>query len=335
MTVNDLQSEQFMTLLTDALLAGPGSPQWQEAVSILRRAGAEGDEYAMLITAREHLESGRQYRAVRPGPNFTRKVLTEIEQTTPRRSLGGSPATWIALAAIVLVAAMIGLLVYVAAPRDTDTGSLAELDRTYFVQPRVVTDFSGTLAPDWQPIGQLEVQPTRRGLRLAATQSQAEGDDGHLGGGVVTQQPLAGDQPFAVEVQLRTMRLNDDLIPQLFIADSAEFSPDRGTSGRELVYLVQNGRSAVALPDGRLADQADFPAQQARNGITIRIAVNARHATVDVAGQRLYAGPHQLDPAKPRYVGVRFLSRGEVKPDQATFESLRILHPQGTADPIR
>src|SRR5690606_40903756 len=98
MTLTDLHSEQFLTLLTDALLAGPGSPQWQEAVSILRRAGAEGDEYAMLITAREHLESGRPYRAVRPGPNFTRKVLAEVERATPRRSLGGSPTTWIALA---------------------------------------------------------------------------------------------------------------------------------------------------------------------------------------------------------------------------------------------
>jgi hypothetical protein len=60
----DLESEQFMTLLTDALRAGPGSPEWHQAVGALRASGgAKGaDEMQMLVRAREDLESGRGLR---------------------------------------------------------------------------------------------------------------------------------------------------------------------------------------------------------------------------------------------------------------------------------
>src|SRR5882757_10204675 len=78
----DLESEQFMTLLTDALRAGPGSPEWHQAVGVLRTSGgAKGaDEMQMLVRAREDLESGRGYRAVRAGAGFTRNVMEGIEE---------------------------------------------------------------------------------------------------------------------------------------------------------------------------------------------------------------------------------------------------------------
>src|SRR5690349_14904038 len=97
----DLQSDQFMTLLTDALRAGPGSPEWHQAVGVLRASGgAQGaDEFQMLVRAREDLESGRDYRSVRGGPGFTRKVLTEIEQEAPGKSRGLPSANLIALLA--------------------------------------------------------------------------------------------------------------------------------------------------------------------------------------------------------------------------------------------
>jgi hypothetical protein len=79
--VSQFESDQFLKLLTDALRAGPGSPQWHEAVGQLRADGStEADEYRLLLQAREDLESGREYRSVRAGAGFTRKVMDGIEQ---------------------------------------------------------------------------------------------------------------------------------------------------------------------------------------------------------------------------------------------------------------
>src|SRR5256885_17183726 len=90
----DFQSDQFMTLLTDALRSGPGSPEWHQAVRQVRAANAEGaaaaDEYAMLYAARERLEAGKEYRSVRPGPGFTRKVMESVDEEG-RTGPGGLP----------------------------------------------------------------------------------------------------------------------------------------------------------------------------------------------------------------------------------------------------
>ena len=60
MTELDFESDDFLSLLTDALRAGPGSPPWHEALQRLRAGGIQhADEYRLLVTAREHLESGR------------------------------------------------------------------------------------------------------------------------------------------------------------------------------------------------------------------------------------------------------------------------------------
>lgn len=327
MAAIDLQSDDFMILLTDALRAGPGSPEWLRAVQVLTEAGAQGDEYTMLITAREHLESGRPYRAVRPGPNFTRKVMDQVEQAQMARGRVGSPAGWIAAAAALLVIATVGLVIYFAVPGGGDDSGLADLERTYFVQPRVEIDFAQPLDDAWIPIGQLAVQPGPGGLRLADATAPA---DAYLGGGVMRQASLPAEQAFAVEARLRAERWTDDLIPQVFITDTPQFTPDRGTSSGELAWLIQAGAPAVALPDGRLAGQSPTQPPDARNGMTIRVLVSRDHAIVESGGERVFAGPHQLSPQRPRYVGVRFLKRGDADPAPVRFESLRILHPQET-----
>src|SRR3954451_15416902 len=110
----DLESEQFMTLLTDALRAGPGSPEWHQAVGVLRASGgaAGADEYQMLVRAREDLESGRDYRSVKAGAGFTRKVMRAIEEEgagkpkgLPSASLIAILATGVILAVVVVIAA--------------------------------------------------------------------------------------------------------------------------------------------------------------------------------------------------------------------------------------
>ena len=97
---SNIESEQMMTLLTDALRAGPGSPEWHQAVGLLRAQNGDVDEYKLLYAAREHLESGKEYRSVRAGPGFTRKVFNEIEQDPQGRKRPGTGSLIIGLAAI-------------------------------------------------------------------------------------------------------------------------------------------------------------------------------------------------------------------------------------------
>ena len=75
-----IELDPFFQLLTDALRAGPGSPEWHQAVSRVK-AGETGqdDEYALLVQARENLATGKEYRQVQAGAGFTRKLLSNIE----------------------------------------------------------------------------------------------------------------------------------------------------------------------------------------------------------------------------------------------------------------
>src|SRR3954471_10048772 len=92
MAQTNVEADPMFQLLTDALRAGPGSPEWHQAVGKLRAGGMEhGDEYQMLIDAREHLESGKEYRSVRAGAGFTRKLLDGIDREEPQ---GGGRAAW-------------------------------------------------------------------------------------------------------------------------------------------------------------------------------------------------------------------------------------------------
>ena len=43
--------------------------------------------------------------------------------------------------------------------------------------------------------------------------------------------------------------------------------------------------------------------------VQVKIQLNRDTAIVETAGKRMYAGPNQLAPDHPRYVGVRFRSR--------------------------
>ena len=81
----DFESDQFLQLLSDALRAGPGSPEWHEAVESLRSNGTtSADEYRLLINARENLEKGKDYRSVRAGPGFSHKLNTALDEQSSR-----------------------------------------------------------------------------------------------------------------------------------------------------------------------------------------------------------------------------------------------------------
>src|SRR3954469_10777303 len=179
----DLESEQFMTLLTDALRAGPGSPEWHQAVGVLRASGGNknADEMQMLVRAREDLESGRGYRAVRAGPGFTQNVMAGIEEEGRAKPKGLPSANLIALVAggvILAVVAVLAVVLFRTPPADR--GNIERLQGIYFINP-VVSQLNfdgGTEIPsEWRLVGEVRLNVINKMLMPAATQPTK--DDKH------------------------------------------------------------------------------------------------------------------------------------------------------------
>src|SRR5437870_4825584 len=137
MTELDFESAQ-LEFLTEALRAGPGTPQWRDALATLDTAPGAADEYKLLCAARERLASGRGFREVRAGPAFTRKVFETIEReettaaaTTPKSLLSANVIAAVSAAAILGILAVVAFLII---PRNEQTPAAAdELGQTYFV----------------------------------------------------------------------------------------------------------------------------------------------------------------------------------------------------------
>ena len=83
-------NDPFLTLLTDALRGGPGSPEWREAVAKLQAGGIpDAQQYQALVDARENLEGGKSYRSIRAGAGFTRKLGKPADSVGCSRSQPG------------------------------------------------------------------------------------------------------------------------------------------------------------------------------------------------------------------------------------------------------
>lgn len=320
----DVEKDPFLVLLTDALRAGPGSPEWREAVAKLKAGGSEAEEYRQLIEAREALESGREYRSVRAGPGFTRKLLSNLEsddQQTPRRAF---PLTgFIAGMAVLAIAVIAGVAIHElyrsgnVNPAPTH-GNIDELAGTYLPNTILSTDFETAVPPVWRRIGSL---PLEAGKGLAPAQSADIPESGYSGGGLVVSDPIASNQAFSVSVTLQIRKAGDGLIPQVFVANSPDFSSDRATAAQELVWELEGNEQKVVV-GGRVERQATLPGHQ--QTLTVRLIVNKDMAIVDSeGGHRLWAGPNALGDI-PRYVGVRFIRTAAKSDADVAFQSVRI-----------
>src|SRR5438046_2493736 len=109
MTELDFESSQLQ-LLTDALRADPGTPEWRAALATVPALGAV-DEHKLLYAARERLASGRRYREVRAGPGFTRKVFESIDDES---SAVSKPLPSANIIAAISALAILGILAVVA-----------------------------------------------------------------------------------------------------------------------------------------------------------------------------------------------------------------------------
>jgi hypothetical protein len=312
----EFESDAFLKLLTEALRAGPGSPSWHTALARLREQGiSSSDEYRLLVKAREHLESGLEYRSVRAGPEFSRKLLASIEEeAVPQRQPRATRTIALASAAVLLIVlGLIGYLLLTAGNRPGSTGPLVLTDTAASLE------FNSPIAPPWQPIGALPLESARGALRLKPGDPSAG-----TGGGIAWQQTIPPGEPFAVTANLRVRSLQDDLIAQVFISDTPQFSPDNSTTPHELVWLMQGRQIRVILPNGRISDAKKELVRDYRGNILVRITIDQDQGTIDVGGKTMWSDPHGLDPGKPRTIGVRFLRRSNSAGDGVNFQSLRI-----------
>ena len=317
----DLQSEQFMTLLTDALRSGPGSPEWNQAVKTLRASDQNIDEYTLLYAARERLESGKEYRAVRAGPNFTRKVLDGIDEQA--NASGGIPtANLIAMiAAGVILAVVVVIGVFILKGSNPQQQAIEELARQIFGNKILSASFAGPASttpvlPDgWTKFGDLplvvksnELRPSTMPASLPATTEPAS----YKTGGLVTAASIPADQSMEVDVTIRICKAGDEGIAEVFVSDEP-ITDENATGGHALVWQFKAGEARVFLPDGR-PDPHGEKFGTARD-LPVKILLNRDIAVIDTAGQRLYAGPHLLAPDRARYVGIRFRRRAGDKGD--------------------
>src|SRR4051812_33107952 len=154
MATLDFESDQFLRLLTEALRAGPASPEWHQAVARLRTEhSAQIDEFKLLVAARQHLESGKEYRSVRAGPEFTRKIMTSLEAEEPaiaRRHTQVPKATIIAIISAALMIGVVALFVWFLIPGKNEAPiAIDALANTYFSEPAMSASFDTPLDPQW------------------------------------------------------------------------------------------------------------------------------------------------------------------------------------------
>jgi hypothetical protein len=312
-----IDTDPFLQLLTDALRAGPGSPQWHEAVARVR-AGETGpeDEYALLLHARENLASGKDYRQVRAGAGFTRKLLANIDADVAAHKKSPLSASVISYAGAGLVIGVLAIILFYLTEQG-GTGSTEDLSSLFFSSTLNSASLEGPLPSGWRMIGSLKVDPTR-GLAPTVT----NGGTDYTGGGVITGSGMNATEPFAVEATFQFRHVSDECVPQLFVTDDPEFNSDRGISPHELVWLVRGQSAQVALPDGQLTSASKKIVDG--QSIAVRIVVGTTNAVVTCDGNILWSGLSELS-GKPRFVGVRLLCRKDEKHSLVSVKDLRVL----------
>ena len=319
----DLQSEQFMTLLTDALRAGPGSPEWSQAVKLLRASGGDVDEYTLLQSAREHLDAGKDYRSVKAGKGFTRKLMDGIDQEGKRA--GPSSAGIIAIIAglvIVAVLVIVGAMFFKGGSPTPEPKATDELQNTIFGNRLTAASFSAPTSDGWTKFGELPVV-SGNGELHPTTQPTAGGAEVYKAGGWVVSDPIAADQPIEVDATVKLAKVDEGIV-QVFVSD-VPITDANAAGGHALVWQLKSGESRAFLPEGKVASPGEKLTGQKE--LAVRLRLNKEQAIIDAGDKRLYAAGNMLAGDKPRYVGVRFLRHGGEKWDHPAISSLVIQKP--------
>ena len=304
----DAPTDPFFELLTDALRAGPGSPQWRDAVAALREKGADDtDEYRLLIRTREDLESGRDYRSVRAGVGFTRKVMDSLDEQDTSGSKSLPIANLVAIICALAIIVAVGYVIYrVASPApEPDQQAVQQLidESNHFLTDIADAHFSGAVPDGWKQIGALPLNFDNALRPSAATANE--------GGGVYYLTPVLAQPSFMTEAMVDTSKATDATWVQVFVSADDNFSTDRATSSQEVVWTMQGHTQSVAI-NGSVKPISINPP---RGQFPVRLLINSNIAVVEVGQPRpdgkleftkVWSGAHHL-AGSARYVGVRFL----------------------------
>ncbi len=328
------ETDRFLKLLTDALRAGPGSPAWHEAVREVRTGGLEGaDEMRLLLDARERLQSGKDYRTIRAGEGFTRKLMGNIAAERDSGADGRrlSTARLIAIVSgLAVVAAAIALCVMLSrggnnpAPPPAETAP-AEL-LAVFTKTELTSTFAGGIPADWRAFGALGVTTRGGELRSESPKREDLKAGASLGGGIVSVNGRR--DAFAIEADIRMDRAPDHLAVEVFVADEAEFGAGAAMAPREAAGWVQGRQVKAVAIEGdalpkTLGEARDVPGSR----VKLTVKVDRQFVVVEADGKLVFAGRHNLQEDRPRYAGIRFLVRGSDRLDSVGVERVRVLRP--------
>ena len=296
------ETDPLLRLLTDALRRGPGSPEWHDAVDQLRdRGGAEADEYRLLVAARERLESGREYREVRAGPDFTRELFGALRDG-PSAGNRFSPKVLIRLLAMLLVAGLVGVIVMTLA--SPGPASSQQLSGRLFITP--VHDWNFAAMPDdLRPLGGLPLDARSGGLRPGGRDSD-----------VTATGVLAGHDAIDL-VRGTCVEMRLDYKPGPTSAALCLLTdPDSPDAAALSVMCDANGVQLVS-------PSATTPRPLSGGSHLLRLKVVGDDAVAEVDGQQIWAGPNPL--GAQAFVGVRMTRTG--KTGDVTVRALRVLAP--------
>jgi hypothetical protein len=301
-------------------------------------AGAAArDEHALLYAVREHLASGRAYREVRPGAEFSRRLWGAIEdEQAARKSASVPTANLVAMLSAAAIVAVVAMAAYflTRGAGEPPPAPATDLSRILFVDTAAEATFNGPPGTEWRTVGSLPLAATRGAMRPAPTTAPVApttgSAEGYVGGALVWDRPIGPADAVSVEAVLRLPKAGDDVTAQLFVTDDATFSDDRATTSSELVVLVRDGEARVVLPSGRVAGET-LTLRQGQAAVRVRLMFDANSAAVDAGNRRLFAGEHGLGGDRPRYLGVRFLTRtgAAMDPKDAPgLDSIRVMVPK-------
>ena len=331
---DQFQADPLLRLLTDALREGPGSPAWHGAIERLNKIDAAGDlavnpttsQYRRLCQAREHLESGKEFRSIRPGPGFTARLWSALD------SQGASKA-WDTRGLLTAFAAACVLLGCVAViwqmiPRgsaiDRDTASLSTM---LFTRPLASINPSDLSQPDWRavgasPLSAAEVIP--QGVARTFCLPLEDHRTPPTGGGFALVKPLDAGTAFAIEARFQLNKVDADIVPELAVSDVDDFTAVTATSPHELLFALEGKQAKIVAPSGRLIAQTELPGD-GRGELTVRFRVNRQAVIIEMNGRNFFAGELGLSLTGDRYVAARILRRGGSSSQDVALRSIQAL----------
>jgi hypothetical protein len=330
----DFESDRALKMLTEALRAGPGSPEWRAAIAELRLVAGKEDEQQVLLRVREHLASGRSYREIHAGPGFTRKVIEQIETEAQSQQSGAAApsASWIAIISALVIVGVIAGVAYLIWPAGVENAPAVSLERTNFVETVQSATFEDSIGADWQTFGGLTLMADG-GLHPAPAAFATPRPVGNAaqdfrGGGLYWDREIPAKQAFSLEASVAITQSSANVIVQVFVTEDRDFDARSGTTPQELVWSLKDGEANVLVPGGavegntvRLKDQ--------KQSVDVRMALNGQDAVVEMNGRQMWAGHHRLDGQKARTIGVRFITRNVEGRSPVSVESVRVMGMRG------